>query len=74
MKEETKSLIIKVARLYSDIDKWFAVEKGERRGWIFKYYLILYNPKQNRAVHYKACYDEYVLIELGSATSLDADD
>jgi hypothetical protein len=45
------------------------VEKGERQGWIFKYYLLLYNPKKIELAYYKAYHDEYVLMELGVAVT-----
>lgn len=69
MKTETKSLVAKINTECCGVDAWFVIEKGERRGWIFKYYLLLYNPKKGELAYYKANHGEYILMELGTATT-----
>ncbi len=67
METATRSLVDKVNLERDGVNAWFVVEKGERQGWIFKYYLLLYNPKKKELVYYKAYHNEYVLMELEDA-------
>ena len=69
MKKETRSLIAKIFNEHRGVDAWFVVEKKERQCWIFKYYLLVYNPKKGSLGYYKAWHDEYVLMELGAAVT-----
>ena len=69
MRAETKLLVDKINTEHLDVDTWFVVEKGERQGWFFKYYLLLYNPKRSRLAYYKARQGEYILMELGVAVT-----
>ncbi len=46
---------------------WFLVEKGSYSGWVYKHYMILYNPAKNSAVWYKSWADEYHMAQLGQA-------
>ena len=67
MKAETMELARRILAQHPEVDAWFAVEKVERKGLFFKYYIMFYNPKQNRGILYKARHDEYLTAQLGQA-------
>ena len=54
-----------IVKQYPATDNWFIVEKGERDGWFYNYYLLLFNPQRGTMIYLKVGHSEYLLLSLG---------
>lgn len=72
MNEEAKKRVEILRDKYPEDMRWILVDKGARKGWIFKYYMTFYRPGTHEKVYYKCGHDEYWLWDYGWAAPVDA--